>query len=83
MDHLARRLVFREVSPGEEERSKVSQLSHLLILADTRVTLQYVYHDEIHEQEKKFADLKGEIEEAHVLEGMPTLEAKRRARMRK
>jgi hypothetical protein len=46
------------------------------------VTLQYVFHNMIHEQEEKFSKLKGAIEKIHVLEGMPTLEAKRKGEIK-
>lgn len=35
------------------------------------MTLGYVYHDEIHQEDHKFSDIKGEIESIHVLEGLP------------
>jgi hypothetical protein len=41
-----------------------------------------VFHNTVHEQEEKFSKLKGAIEKVHVLEGMPTLEAKRKGEIK-
>jgi hypothetical protein len=68
----------KSVQGKKKNRTSVLHHSYRFRLSPDSVTLQYVFHNKIHEQEEKFSKLKGAIEKVHVLEGMPTLEAKRK-----
>jgi hypothetical protein len=70
VDYLERRVVQRQVRPGKEEKENVS------------TSISVSIHNKIHEQEEKFSRLKGAIEKVHVLEAMPTLEAKRKGEIK-
>jgi hypothetical protein len=72
----------KSVQGKKKKRTSVHQSPYRFQLIPDSVTLQYVFHNKIHEQEEKFSRLKGAIEKVHVLEAMPTLEAKRKGEIK-